>query len=169
MNPRDGPNFFFECDFWESVKNNTCRLSSRERVRQVLKWRDSRSSCETLSVMSRPGFGLPTFLRGNCRSHVFYLNFDPLVPKLLKLFVIPDPFKIFRIFISWIGSSQIWVRWITCWQWFHGICFIPRCMPVVFQHFMQKHRNWTAHLPLSTVCFAIAQALYFIMLYFSEV
>ena len=33
MNPKDGSIFFIESDFWESVKNNTCRLSSRESVR----------------------------------------------------------------------------------------------------------------------------------------
>ena len=49
---------------------------------------------ETLSVMSRPGFELPTFLWSDW-SLFFYLNFDPPIPKLLKLFVIPDPFEIF--------------------------------------------------------------------------
>ena len=79
--------------------------------------------------MSRLGFELPTFLGGDW-SHVYYLNFDPPIPKVLKLFVIPDPFKIFRICISWISSNQIWVRWIAYWQWFHGICFTPGCMTV---------------------------------------
>ena len=84
-----------------------------------------------LSVMSRPGFELPTFLGGHW-SHVFYFNFDPPIPKLLKLFVIPDPFKIFRICISWISSQKNWVGvCITCWQWFHGICFIFSCMTVL--------------------------------------
>ena len=31
-----------------------------------------------------------------------------------------------------------------------------------FQHFMQKHRKWTARLPLSAGCFLIAQAGIFI-------
>ena len=31
-----------------------------------------------------------------------------------------------------------------------------------FQHFMQKHRKWTSRLPLSTGCFLIAQAGFFI-------
>ena len=31
-----------------------------------------------------------------------------------------------------------------------------------FQHFMQKHRKWTARLPLSAGCFLIAQAGYFV-------
>ena len=38
-----------------------------------------------------------------------------------------------------------------------------------FEHFMKKHRKWTARLPLSTGRFSIAQGWFFIMLYFSEV
>ena len=34
-----------------------------------------------------------------------------------------------------------------------------------FQHFMQKHRKWTSRLPLSTGCFLIAQAGFFLLRY----
>ena len=37
-----------------------------------------------------------------------------------------------------------------------------------FQRFMQKHRKWTARLPLSARCFLIAQAGFFYMLYYNS-
>ena len=52
-----------------------------------------------------------THLFGGDWSHVFCLNFDPPIPKLLKLFLIPDPFKFFRKCISWISSHMLTISW----------------------------------------------------------
>ena len=96
-----------------------------------------------------------TFLWGEW-SHVFYLNFDPPIPKLLKLFVIPDPLEIF-LYMYPMNHND-----------FMGFVLFPVAWR--FQHFMKKHWKWTAPLPLSSAsCFSITQAWFFIMLYSSEV
>ena len=44
---------------------------------------------------------------------------------------------------------------------FWSLCY-PRLRDDFNVHFMQKHRKWTARLPLSAGCFFIAQARFFI-------
>ena len=103
-----------------------------------------------------------THLFGGRLIPCFLLKFGSPNSKIVKtLYMITDPFKIFRICISWISSNQIWVADES-----HADNdFMEFVLPLVAwqsQHFIQKHRKWTAHLPLSTGCFLIAHAWFFL-------
>ena len=98
--PKDGSIFFY----WEwKIIHVGCHLVRQLdrlwNVRLTPKLWDSISNVE-VRVWA-------THLFGGDWSHVFCLNFDSPIPKLLKLFVIPDTFKIFRICISWISSHML--------------------------------------------------------------
>ena len=53
---------------------------------------------------------------------------------------------------AYLGSLNI-ISWSLCYRWLRDGFNV---------HFMQKHRKWTARLPLSAGCFLIAQAGFFI-------
>ena len=102
-----------------------------------------------------------THLFGGRLIPCFLLKFGSPNSKIVKtLYMITDPFKIFRICISWISSNQIWVADES-----HAdndfMEFVLHLVAWQSQHLMQKHRKWTAHLPLSTGCFLIAHAWFF--------
>ena len=59
----------------------------------------------------------------------------------------------------------IYLHWKKCVSGHIKYNFVESVLPTVawwFQHFTQKHRKWTARLPLSAGCFLIAQAGTFI-------
>ena len=129
MNPWDGPKFFLSVTFekaWEIIHVG-CHL-----VRQLDKlWNgETPKLWDSISNVEARVWATHLFGRRLILCFLEYLNFDPPIPKLLKLFVITDPFKFFPTCISWISSNPIWGGWISCWQWFHGICFTPGCMTV---------------------------------------
>ena len=127
---------------WKNVSQVGC-----EMVKLTLKLWDSISNVEA-RVWATHLFGgrlIPCFL----------LKFGSPNSKIVKtLYMITDPFKIFRICISWISSNQIWVADES-----HAdndfMEFVLHLVAWQSQHLMQKHRKWTAHLPLSTGCFLI--------------
>ena len=68
----------------------------------------------------------------------------------------PEEFR-----LNIIITLNIHLHWKKC-------MFVLPAVSWRFQRFMQKHRKWTARLPLSARCFLIAQAGFFYMLYYNS-
>ena len=118
---------------------------------------------ETLSVMSRPGFELPTFLWSDW-SLFFLPKFWSPNSKIVKTLCNSWSFWNFFVHVS-LESAQKKFEWHESHADNDFMGFVLFRVAWQFQHFMKKHWKWTARLPLSSAsCFSIAQGWFFIML-----